>query len=197
MTGAGEIVLYDLEFTAWEGSQARDWTGPDEFREIIQIGAVRVDPGRDFTETGRFAQVVRPWRHPVLSAYVSALTGITNAALARDGVAFAEAYGGFEDFIDGRHCYAYGTDYKVLCENCGLNAISAPPTGRFHNLRPFLGRLDGGLPALATGDLPAYLGIDNPGSVHSAIDDAAALAMSLGELRRRGVLGALPGDLGA
>jgi DNA polymerase III epsilon subunit-like protein len=197
MTDTGEIVLYDTEFTAWEGSQERDWAGPDEFREIIQIGAVRVDPGRDFAEITRFARVVRPWRYPVLSDYVTALTGITNATVASEGVSFADAYRAFEEFTDGRHCYAFGFDYKVLCENCGLNVISAPQTDRFHNLRPFLGRLDTGLPALATGDLPAYLGIDNPGDPHSAIDDAAALAMSLGELRRRGVLGALPGDLGA
>ena len=38
----GEFVLFDLEFTAWEGSLERGWSEPWEAREIIQIGAVRV-----------------------------------------------------------------------------------------------------------------------------------------------------------
>lgn len=37
-------MIYDLEFTTWPGAQERNWTGPGEFREIVQIGALRVDP---------------------------------------------------------------------------------------------------------------------------------------------------------
>ena len=32
-------VVYDLEYTAWEGSLERNWGGPNEDPEIIQIGA--------------------------------------------------------------------------------------------------------------------------------------------------------------
>ena len=38
-----KIIIFDTEFTAWEGSLARNWNGPGEYREIIQIGAILVD----------------------------------------------------------------------------------------------------------------------------------------------------------
>jgi hypothetical protein len=38
-----QVVVFDTEFTAWRGSMERNWAGPGEFREIVQIGAVRID----------------------------------------------------------------------------------------------------------------------------------------------------------
>ena len=34
------VVVYDLEYTAWEGSLERNWRGLDEEPEIIQIGVI-------------------------------------------------------------------------------------------------------------------------------------------------------------
>ena len=36
-------IVYDLEFTAWEGSMSHRWLLPGEFKEVVQIGAVKVD----------------------------------------------------------------------------------------------------------------------------------------------------------
>ncbi len=36
------VVVYDLEYTAWEGSLERNWSGPNEDPEIVQIGAVKI-----------------------------------------------------------------------------------------------------------------------------------------------------------
>jgi hypothetical protein len=33
-----DVAFFDLEYTAWEGSKARNWAGPGEHREIIEIG---------------------------------------------------------------------------------------------------------------------------------------------------------------
>ena len=30
------FVIYDTEYTAWEGSLARNWSGPNEHRELLQ-----------------------------------------------------------------------------------------------------------------------------------------------------------------
>src|SRR5882762_1688961 len=69
--GAGHnVVVYDLEYTAWEGSQARGWSGPGEHREVVQIGAVRLDPHRGWAETASLARLVRPRINPRLSAYL-------------------------------------------------------------------------------------------------------------------------------
>ena len=35
------IVLLDTEYTTWEGAQDRNWSGLNEHREIVQIGAIK------------------------------------------------------------------------------------------------------------------------------------------------------------
>ena len=37
-----EIVVCDLEYTAWAGSLQRGWSDPGEHREIVQIAAIRL-----------------------------------------------------------------------------------------------------------------------------------------------------------
>ena len=74
---SGDMVVLDLEWTAWEGSLARSWTGPGECREVIQVGAVRVDALR-FERLAAFDRLVRPVRNPVLSDYITRLSGLTN-----------------------------------------------------------------------------------------------------------------------
>ena len=36
------FVLYDTEYTSWEGSLQRGWSRPDEHRELVQLSAIRV-----------------------------------------------------------------------------------------------------------------------------------------------------------
>ena len=36
------FIIFDTEFTAWKGSQERDWSGENEERELVQIGALKV-----------------------------------------------------------------------------------------------------------------------------------------------------------
>ena len=74
------VVIFDLEYTAWEGSLGRDWSLEDEHREIVQIGAVRLEADT-LDELDALECLVRPVMNPVLSDYFAALTGITNADL--------------------------------------------------------------------------------------------------------------------
>ena len=30
-----EIIVFDTEYTTWEGAMARQWTGPNEYRELV------------------------------------------------------------------------------------------------------------------------------------------------------------------
>ena len=39
---AATVTVFDLEYTAWECSMARHWLAPGEFKEVVQIGAVKV-----------------------------------------------------------------------------------------------------------------------------------------------------------
>lgn len=36
------FIIFDTEYTSWEGSQERNWNGENEFRELVQISAIRV-----------------------------------------------------------------------------------------------------------------------------------------------------------
>ena len=47
------ITIFDLEFTAWECSMASHWLRPGEFKEVVQIGALRVD-ARTFKVLDKF-----------------------------------------------------------------------------------------------------------------------------------------------
>ncbi len=91
------LTVFDLEFTAWEGSMAHHWLRPGEFKEVVQIGAVRLD-GKDLSVIGEFDILVRPRINSELSAYFEHLTGITSAEVAAKGVDFADAYARFADF---------------------------------------------------------------------------------------------------
>ena len=36
------LIIYDTEYTSWQGSQERDWSGAREYQELVQIGAIHV-----------------------------------------------------------------------------------------------------------------------------------------------------------
>jgi len=56
---APDAIVFDTEFTAWQGSMERHWSGPGEFREIVQIGGISVDVAT-FAETGAFSVLIKP-----------------------------------------------------------------------------------------------------------------------------------------
>src|ERR1700761_7032711 len=84
------LTVFDLEFTAWECSMASHWLRPGEFKEVVQIGAVKLDAA-SFRIVASFDVLVRPRVNQTLSAYFENLTGITNRQIADRGVDFPEA----------------------------------------------------------------------------------------------------------
>ena len=188
----GLTTIFDLEFTAWEGSAARGWSGPDEYREIVQIGAVRVDGGNAFTEVDRFKTYVRPVKNPVLSDYFVSLTGITQADVDRHGVSFPEALAAFSEFVgdDGAAVVSNGTDDAALDENCDLHGIACPiDADRFVDIRPRLARLLGlATPEVISAKLPSLLRLPGRRKEHDALADALAIAQALRHLRQTGRL---------
>jgi len=63
---AGDFVIADLEYTSWEGALERGWDRPGEFREIVQIGAVKVQRSDSLRESDSFMVLVAPTLNPVL-----------------------------------------------------------------------------------------------------------------------------------
>ena len=97
------VVIFDLEFTAWEGSLESRWTRPGELTEVVQIGAVKLDAA-SLKEVDAFEMLVKPRVNPILSDYLVALIGIDNQQLAARGVDFVTAYRAFLDFTHILRC---------------------------------------------------------------------------------------------
>jgi inhibitor of KinA sporulation pathway (predicted exonuclease) len=179
-------VVFDLEFTAWEGSMARRWLGPGEFKELVQIGAVKVD-AESFAVLDELEIVVRPRINPVLSDYLIALTGVTNETLAARGVDFVEAYGRFVAFADGGKTCAFGRDELVFEENIRLYGIADPPPApAYVNAVPLL--LENGIDprGFHACDVARLCGAPFTGREHDALDDARSVMLGIKALVARG-----------
>jgi inhibitor of KinA sporulation pathway (predicted exonuclease) len=178
-------VVYDLEFTAWDGSMARRWLGPGEYKEVVQIGAVKVTSA--FSPIERFDCLVRPRLNPVLSGYLEKLTGITNGAVAERGVDFEEAYRSFVSFAGALPVIAFGRDDLVLRDNLrlyGLHTVpSLPPVV---DIRPWLIENGIDIRGLHACDVGPAAGVSFEGHTHDALADALSVAAGIKALVARG-----------
>ncbi|MGC8533918.1 MAG: exonuclease domain-containing protein [Rhizomicrobium sp.] len=179
-------IVFDLEFTSWAGALKGRWLAPGQFKEVVQIGAVRLD-GSSLTELATCNLLVRPRLNPELSDYLVQLTGISNARIAQEGVDFVPAYQAFIDFCaDGTAC-AFGRDDLVLAENLTLYGLRTEPTlRRYFNIAEWL-RANGietkGRHACDVGPL---CGAEFVGQRHDALDDARSVAAGIRALVRKG-----------
>jgi inhibitor of KinA sporulation pathway (predicted exonuclease) len=194
---SGGVIIFDLEYTAWEGSWQRGWSREWEHREIVQIGAVRVDAASDFEQIDRFSRFVQPSHNPQLSDYFTALTGIDQATVDSEGCVFLKAYSEFMQFVgDAEVLLANGTDGEVLRENCALISLEyGLKHGRVINIRPIIASIVSEQVSqqhdhIDSGDLPSVLSIlsSTDGGKHNALADAEGIALALRELRRRGAI---------
>jgi inhibitor of KinA sporulation pathway (predicted exonuclease) len=185
-------VVFDLEFTAWEGSMAACWLRPGEFQEIIQIGAVKVD--EDFNSGETLEMLVRPRINPVLSPYIERLTGITNEAMRARGMDFAEAYRAFLAFAEGLPIVAFGRDDLVFIDNLRLYGMSdAPPLPPYINAKTWMAEQGIDMRGLHACDVAPSAGVSFSGHRHNGLDDALSVAAGIAALIARGVRPPLAG----
>jgi DNA polymerase III alpha subunit (gram-positive type) len=186
------FIVFDLEFTTWPGALERDWGAPGELREIVQIGALRLDA--DLAVADEFEALVRPVANPRLSPYFTELTGIGQETVDREGREPAAALGDFLGFCKGRSVLSYGNDMIVLGENVGwARARGEQVAGGFlHNgflnVRPWLNALAPETAAANVGRLWQVLGLPKPaaGAEHSALFDCHSFAAALRHLDAAG-----------
>lgn len=187
----GPAIVFDLEWTSWAGFKESGWRMRGKAREVIQIGAVRVEQhDGDFRQTGEFGCLIRPSRHPVLSGYFQDLTGITQAQVEAEGLAFEDAFRAFMTFVggDGALPCCWGWDHIVLKENCRHHGITVPKAlERAVNLVPYLGDVMGfGHKVPESSRLAAEVGLDQVGQAHDALDDARSIAAAIQHLGHQG-----------
>ncbi len=170
-------VIVDLEATCWEKR-----SGPDVM-ETIELGAVRL-AGPAGPLGDEFARFVRPLASPVLSAFCTHLTGITQADV--DGAAafpavLAEfaAWAGPEPLT---WCSWGAYDLRQLQADCARHGGEFPaPLARHINLKQAFADLERTPPCGMHSALARYE-IALAGRHHRALDDArniAALAMRI------------------
>ena len=181
------VTVFDLEFTAWESSMRERWNAPGEFREVVQIGAVKID-AETFAPLGELETLVTPKFNPVLSDYLIELTGVTNEAVAARGIGFAESYDRFVTFAEGGTICAFGRDDLVLEENLRLYGIrNAKPLPRHFNAAQWL--RDNGIATKGfhACDVARLCGAAFEGREHDALEDARSVALGIKTLVARGV----------
>ena len=125
-----KYILFDIEFTAWKNSLKENWSNPNEYREIIQISALKINNGEILEKFNIF---VKPNINKKLSTYIQNLTGITNNKINKNGVIFRKAIQNFYDFSKYYPLYSYGNDYDVIKENLILNNFDKK--SKFFSLR--------------------------------------------------------------
>lgn len=180
------ITVFDLEYTAWECSMARRWLMPGQFREVVQIGAVKLD-GESLARLDELDLLVTPRINRDLSAYFTSLTGIGNADLAARGMDFARAYDRFLDFADGGAIAAFGRDDEVLIDNLRLYGIGdARPLPPFQDLRRWFAACGVDPRGLHSCDIGPLLGVPFQGQAHNALDDARSIAAGMEVMASRG-----------
>lgn len=180
------ITIFDLEFTAWECSLARRWMTPGEYKEVVQIGAVKLDAD-SFAQIDSFEVLVLPRINRTLSPYFENLTGIGNAMVAARGVDFRLAYDRFLDFAADGPIAAFGHDEWVLEENLRLYGIAdARPLPTFYDLRGWFAVQGIDPRGLHSCDIGPKLGVPFEGHTHNALDDARSIAQGMAVMARGG-----------
>ena len=180
------ITVFDLEYTAWECSMARRWLAPGEFKEVVQIGAVKLDAD-SFAVLGEFDTLVRPRVNPVLSPYFEKLTGITTETVDRQGADFAFAYARFLDFACEGPVAAFGQDQRVLEDNIRLyGLVGARPLPVFYDLRGWFAALGIDPRGMHSCELAPALGMVFAGQAHNALHDARAIVGAMTVMASRG-----------
>lgn len=171
-----EFIVFDTEYTAWEGSLKRGWNGENEYKEIVQIGAVRV---KDLVEIDSLLLYVKPEINPELSEYFKALTKITQAEVDEEGVSLVEAMDKLSCWSDGLTFYSYGPDGDVVRANADLMKVEFPFTNDFRDVRKVF--YESGIDTVnyMSSTIPKAFGIVPPPDGHDALNDARSILIAL------------------
>lgn len=186
------FVVFDLEFTTWPEALEQDWSAPGQYREIVQIGALRLR--HDFSVVEEYEALVHPVMNPQLSPYFTELTGIDQESVDRDGLPPAGALGDFLSFCQDQSVLSYGNDMVVLGENIawararGEHIKSSFLTAGFLNVRPWLNAVAPETATSNVGRLWQVFGLPEPtaGREHSALFDCHSFAVALKHLHATG-----------
>jgi DNA polymerase III epsilon subunit-like protein len=186
------FIIFDTEYTTWKDAEKRNWGNENEYREIVQIGALKINR-EDLSVTEEFNVLIKPARNPILSDYFIDLTKITQEQVDREGIAFIDAYHRFIDFCGTDLVFSYGGDEVMLAENIGLEYGTSNKfrNGRmsYSDIRFYIHRAEPESSAYNSGRLWKYFSLPKPyeADEHDALFDCYSLLAAMRHLIGRGI----------
>lgn len=180
-----EIIIFDTEYTTWEGAMERGWSGPNEYRELVQLSAARVRLA-DKQVVDTLSLYFKPVLNPVVSTYFSDLTGIDQATIDVKGVLCEEGIQQFLEWTGGTTCFSYAyfdrplADGHILLENIELyNLPLALPTEQFKNISSVFAAAGVPITEYNSGKLHQFFNLPATGREHEAMHDVMSITDSL------------------
>lgn len=172
-----EFVIYDTEYTSWEGSKERGWSGPNEHKELIQLGAIKV---KDLVEVDSLLLYIKPTVNPELSQFIIKLTGVTQADVDSNGVSFSEAYEIFSIWKGEQTGFAFGLDDQVMQVNHDLYQTGITiPEDAYGDIRVFFNEVGIDTAQYMSSTIPEAFGLIPPPAGHDALNDTRSILMAL------------------
>ena len=177
-----DIIIRDTEYTTWEWAQKRNRSWKNEFREIVQIWAIRVNT-KTREEIDSFNVFIKPTKNPILSDFFINITKITQEKIDKKGKEFTIALQQFVTWTgnwDNRDLYSYGRDEIVLAENCWLHHLTMPfRRGRCKNIVDVFLANDVPANKYNSSSINQFFNISNNDIEHNALADVRNILHSL------------------
>ena len=185
-----KFIIFDTEYTAWEGSQERNWSDDDEYMELVQIGALKViKTTRTIKIVKKFNIYIKPKKNPDLSEYFINLTGITQNTIDKKAVTFNEAMKQFYSFCRTKNdvklpMFSYGNDYDIIKYNLKLNSVNKKSKfykweKKFYDIRTIFDQYVD-TSKYTSGTIYKAFNVDTKNSnVHNALWDCRSIFISL------------------
>ena len=179
MIDGHRTVVVDLEATCWDARDPALASLQRNETEVIELGAVLLDGS---TPAPTFRALVRPRRHPVLSAFCTEFTGIRQEEVAA-APPFPEVWSAFLSFAggdDGLVFAAWGAwDDLQLRRECARWSL---PTPRWspRNVKAMFAKRES---RMGLRSALESLGCTFEGTPHRALDDALNVVRVLEHLR--------------
>lgn len=167
------MIIFDTEYTAWCGSMEFGWSRPGEYKEIIQIGAIKINSEFQIQDT--FEVLVRPVLNPILSDYIQRLTKIDQRILETKGVDLLIALESFKTFCEGSDVIiSNGGDHYIIEENLKIRGQSFTFDNLiFCDIQPIFAEMKEGRSHVSIEEMAFMLKIS--GRHHSALSDSYTL----------------------
>lgn len=170
-----ECVIFDTEFTTWEGAMGRGWSGKNEYKEIVQIGAIIVDTDT-LKEKDHLLLYVKPVKNPQLSEYFTNLTGITQKTVDDKSASLEVALESLNVFAGDRDFYSFGPDAEVIRDNCDLLGIPFLfGIIRFHDIRQTFNAFGVATDGFMSGNIVRAFGEEPKRAGHDGLCDARTI----------------------